>query len=150
MKKFLLLSGALLCLSAPAFAMTEAECTTLWTQADADGDGNLNAMESERYLAMLRVGDKTLPADTMLDSATFRGNCLSGAFTFAAVEDGAPLTGANSFTEEQARDRAIAAGHTGVSALTKDDNGIWRGTATMNGATANIAVDYKGNVVATK
>ena len=129
--------------------MTEAECATLWTQADTNADGNLDAMESERYLAMLRVGNKTLPADNMMDNATFKSNCLSDAFTMAAVEEGAPFAGANSFTEEQARDRAIAAGHTGVTAMTKDENGIWRGKAKMNGATANIAVDFKGNVVAT-
>lgn len=150
MKKLLILSVALLGVSAPAFAMTEAECTTLWTQADANGDGNLNAAENERYLAMLRIGNKTLPPGNMFDSATFRENCISGSFTNAAVEEGAPFAGANSFTEEQARDRAIAAGHTGVSALMKDENGIWRGTASMNGATTNIAIDFKGNVVTSK
>ena len=35
-----------------------------------------------------------------------------------------------------------------VSALTKDDQGIWRGTATKDGKHVKVAVDYKGNVVA--
>ena len=61
---------------------------------------------------------------------------------------GAPVAGANSFTEVQAKDRAIGAGYVSVSALTKDADGIWRGTAMKDGKSGNIAVDFKGNVVA--
>jgi hypothetical protein len=35
-----------------------------------------------------------------------------------------------------------------VSALQKDDKGIWRGTAKRGASQVNIAVDFKGNVVA--
>ena len=65
----------------------------------------------------------------------------------ASAEAGAPLKGANSFTENQAKDRIIAAGFTNVSALAKDGDGIWRGTATKGDKSMNVAVDYKGNVV---
>jgi len=60
---------------------------------------------------------------------------------------GAPIKGANSFTEAQAKDRALAAGLTSVSSLVKDGDGIWRGTAMKNGKTQKVAVDFKGNVV---
>jgi putative membrane protein len=63
-------------------------------------------------------------------------------------EAGAPFEGANSFTEAQAQERAANAGFSEVSALTKDDKGIWRGTANSNTGKVSIAVDYKGNVVA--
>jgi putative membrane protein len=33
--------------------------------------------------------------------------------------------------------------------MKKDDDGIWRGTATRDGKSIPVAVDYKGNVVAT-
>ena len=47
---------------------------------------------------------------------------------------GAPLKGANSFTEGQAKDRALAAGFTSVSGpLDKDGAGIWRGNAMKDG-----------------
>lgn len=59
-----------------------------------------------------------------------------------------PLAGANSFTEAQARERIAASGYTAVSALKKDDQSIWRGTATKGGRTVSVALDYKGNVVA--
>jgi putative membrane protein len=58
------------------------------------------------------------------------------------------LEGANSYTEAQARQRIIDLGFSDVSALAKDDKGIWRGTAAKSGKQTSIAVDFKGNVVA--
>jgi hypothetical protein len=57
-----------------------------------------------------------------------------------------PLPGANSFTEAQARERIQNSGFGNVTGLRKDDNGIWRGMATRNGAQLPVAVDYQGNV----
>ncbi|QCO56467.1 hypothetical protein EOK75_02120 [Pseudorhodobacter turbinis] len=73
--------------------------------------------------------------------------CGATAWAENTPEKGAPFEGANSFTEEQAIDRAVAWNVTEVSALTKDDQGIWRGTGMANGAAVSVAVDYKGNVV---
>ncbi len=58
-----------------------------------------------------------------------------------------PAPGANSFTEAQAKTRIEDKGFTSVTALAKDKDGIWRGTATKDGRSANVAVDYQGNVV---
>lgn len=60
---------------------------------------------------------------------------------------GAPAPGANSFTEAQAKSRIEGQGFSQVSALTKDADGIWRGTATKDGKSMNVTVDYQGNVV---
>jgi hypothetical protein len=60
---------------------------------------------------------------------------------------GAPAAGANSFTEGQAKSRIEAAGYTDVSGLTKDKDGIWRGTASKGGANVAVALDFQGNVV---
>lgn len=60
----------------------------------------------------------------------------------------APAAGANSFTEGQARGRIEDAGFTNVTDLQKDEQGVWRGRATRNGAVTPVAVDYQGNVVA--
>ena len=59
-----------------------------------------------------------------------------------------PLAGANSFTEAQARDRIEKAGFSQVKILKKDEQGIWRATASRGGQQVAIALDYKGNVVA--
>jgi hypothetical protein len=61
-----------------------------------------------------------------------------------------PVTGANSFTEGQAKSRIEEAGYTAVSGLKKDDNGIWRGKATKGGATTDVSIDFQGNVNAAK
>ena len=60
---------------------------------------------------------------------------------------GAPVAGANSFTRAQARSRIEKAGYTNVSSLTKDKDGIWRGTANNGSATVPVALDFQGNVV---
>lgn len=59
----------------------------------------------------------------------------------------APVQGANSFTEAQAKERIEKAGFTAVSALKKDGNGVWQGTASKDGATKNVMLDFQGNVV---
>lgn len=65
----------------------------------------------------------------------------------APADANAPLPGANSFTEGQAKSRLEANGYTNVTNLKKDDNGVWKGTATNAGAQVNVSVDYRGNIV---
>ncbi len=57
----------------------------------------------------------------------------------------APARGHNSFTEKQARKRLAKAGYT-VAALSKDADGVWVGTATKDGKSVTVGLDYKGNV----
>jgi hypothetical protein len=61
---------------------------------------------------------------------------------------GAPVAGANSFTEGQAKSRIENKGFKDVSGLKKDDAGVWRGKAKQNGKAVNVSVDFQGNVVA--
>ena len=62
------------------------------------------------------------------------------------VDDGKARTGANSFTEAQAREHIAKSGFTDVSALTKDKKGVWRGTAKKDGRQVHVGLDFKGNV----
>ena len=137
---------AILTLPLPAFAMSDADCTAAWTKADANNDGKLTEAEGARYYASMRVANKPV-ADGALTKEAFAENCKADVFVTAKMETGAPLAGANSFTEGQAKDRAAAAGFSNVSALKKDDKGIWRGTASEGTKSVNVAVDFKGNVV---
>jgi hypothetical protein len=61
---------------------------------------------------------------------------------------GAPVAGANSFTERQAKSRIESKGYTNLSGLKKDDKGVWRGTAMSGGKSVNVSLDFEGNVVA--
>jgi len=58
----------------------------------------------------------------------------------------APVSGANSFTEGQAKSRLESSGFTNVSGLAKDNNGVWRGKAAKGGQTVDVSVDFQGNV----
>jgi hypothetical protein len=58
----------------------------------------------------------------------------------------APVAGANSFTESQARARLMAHGYSHVSSLQKDSNGVWRGRATKSGQSGPVSIDYQGNI----
>jgi putative membrane protein len=72
----------------------------------------------------------------------------SGDITGASSDTSkdAPVPGANSFTEVQAKERIQEAGYTDVSGLAKDAEGIWRGQATKDGKSVPVALDYQGNV----
>lgn len=60
----------------------------------------------------------------------------------------APVAGANSFTEGQARARIEERGYAQVVDLKKDDKGVWRGTGMKDGKSSAVALDYQGNIVA--
>jgi hypothetical protein len=64
----------------------------------------------------------------------------------AAKTSAAPVAGRNSFTEKQAAERLQEHGYSSVQGLTKDDQGIWHGSATKSGAKVNVTLDYQGNI----
>lgn len=59
----------------------------------------------------------------------------------------APVAGANSFTEAEARSRIEKDGYSDVTKLAMDTNSVWRGTAQKDGKSVRVALDYQGNVV---
>ncbi|WP_375463324.1 hypothetical protein [uncultured Methylobacterium sp.] len=54
--------------------------------------------------------------------------------------------GANSFTENEARRRFEKSGFHEVKDLKKDADGIWRGSAMLDGKATEVGLDFKGNV----
>ncbi|PDT44156.1 PepSY domain-containing protein [Sinorhizobium fredii] len=60
----------------------------------------------------------------------------------------APVAGANSFTEAQAKERIEEAGYTDVAGLKLDDKGVWQARAMKDGKSVSVALDYQGNVTA--
>lgn len=59
---------------------------------------------------------------------------------------GAPVAGANSFTESQAKSRIETNGYSNVSGLAKDSQGVWWGKAMKGGKSVDVSVDFQGNV----
>jgi hypothetical protein len=60
----------------------------------------------------------------------------------------APVAGANSFTQGEAKSRIEKSGFTNVSDLKKDDSGVWRGKAMKDGKSQEVSLDFQGNVIA--
>jgi outer membrane lipoprotein SlyB len=135
-------------LAMPGWAATDAECQDMWKKADANSDGVLSDKESIRYVAFMRLGNRAVATQGRITQAEFMDACKADIYAPRKADEGAPLKGANSFTEDQARDRAMAHGNIeSVASLKKDDDGIWRGMAMQGGKEVQVAVDYKGNVV---
>lgn len=126
--------------------MSAADCERSWSAADTNRDGVLSMTEGGRYFAAHRTASKPVDGDR-LSRENFMTNCQAGMYMTKSAEAGAPFAGANSFTENQAIDRAMSYGFTDISSMQKDNDGIWRGTAKNGAQTGKIAIDYKGNVV---
>ena len=141
------IAACCIAMPAAAFAASDADCAAQWKSADGNGDGVLVGPEADRYLAYYRIRAQVTPADGRITQAAFMQACQSDVFMAKSPEAGAPIKGANSFTEAQAKDRALAAGFTSVASLVKDGDGIWRGSAMKDGKAAKVAIDFKGNVV---
>ncbi len=73
------------------------------------------------------------------------GNTNQAVVTTGANAD-QPAKGANSFTKRQAAGRIAKKGYTHVTGLTKDADGVWRGTGMKGGQSVQVWLDYKGNV----
>jgi hypothetical protein len=86
----------------------------------------------------------TVPGSVLMPNPLGSGPTAAPA---PKIPPGAPVAGANSFTESQAKARIEAKGFADVSALKKDDKSIWRGTARKDGKSVSVALDYQGNVV---
>ena len=133
---------------ASAWAASETDCAAQWKSADGNNDG---VRRGPRPIATSPTPSwsraHVTPVDGRITQQEFMKSCQSDIFMAKAAEPGAPIKGANSFTEGQAKDRIVAAGFTSVSSLVKDGDGVWRGSALKDGKSVNVAVDFKGNVV---
>jgi hypothetical protein len=66
---------AAMSLAAPSLAATDAECQDLWKRADANGDGLLSDNESVRYVALMRVGNRTMATEGRITQSEFMDAC---------------------------------------------------------------------------
>ncbi|MFN4169702.1 MAG: hypothetical protein ACK4HD_15450, partial [Pannonibacter phragmitetus] len=85
----------------------QVDCQAQFDAFDLDGDGFLSQSEAARDEARtmidgIVIGEQGLTRDQFLEV------CDSRTWSQSGPESGAPFEGANSFTEEQARDRAAA------------------------------------------
>ncbi|WP_135470140.1 hypothetical protein [Crenalkalicoccus roseus] len=139
----------------PAAAATESTRPELPPPAPAVTSGaNIPHTHPDRTAAgPLPQPPEGRPQDGhVLGGATTPLREAEGGRTAAQMDEGVqrgPLeTGANSFTEQQARSRIESAGFTNVGPLTLDGQGIWRGPAMRDGQQVTVGLDFRGNVAA--
>jgi hypothetical protein len=104
----------------------------------------------QKTLISLLLFAAALPASAQTSSSSANRDANTPAINSpnSPSNPGAPVAGANSFTEGQAKSRIEEKGFKNVSDLKKDDAGVWRGKADQNGKTVTVSVDFQGNVVA--
>jgi hypothetical protein len=83
-------------------------------------------------------------ADAQPAAADAPGN--KAVNTTDTPQPNAPVKGANSFTEGQAKSRLEGKGFANVTDLKKDASGVWRGKAEKDGKQVNVSLDFEGNV----
>lgn len=129
-----------------------ADAVSLFEQYAKDGDNAPLKAFAQETLPTLKMHKEMIEkiATTGTDSSSATNSTTPAVKTTDTPSPSAPVPGANSFTEDQAKDRIEDAGYSNVSELTKDDQGIWRGKASKDGKNITIALDYQGNIVAGK
>ena len=100
------------------------------------------------YLAIAAMAALLLSPAALAQPANPKANTPAVNTPNSPPNPGAPVAGANSFTEGQAKSRIESTGYTNVSGLRKDDQGVWRGRAMKDGRSVNVSLDFQGNVVA--
>lgn len=107
----------------------------------------MNKLTQRLYLAILPAASLLLASAAMAaNTSTDRTPHMPAVVTDKTPSATEPAAGRNSFTEKQATERLSAKGYTMISPMSKDNSGVWRGTAYINHVKHRVAVDYQGNV----
>jgi opacity protein-like surface antigen len=99
------------------------------------------------YLSIAAMAALLISPAALAQPANPTGNTPAVNTPNSPPNPGAPVAGANSFTEGQAKSRIESNGYTNVTGMRKDDQGVWRGTAMKDGRSVNVSLDFQGNVV---
>ena len=98
------------------------------------------------YVAIAAAAALFIGPTAMAQPANPTGNTPAVNAPNTPPNPGAPVSGANSFTEGQAKSRIESNGFSSVSELRKDDQGVWRAKATKDGRNVAVSLDFQGNV----
>jgi len=120
-------------------ALSLAACSKPASEADTSQTADASQAAAPAPAAPAESGPTQIQAD-----ASDSGNA---AIKPAHQEtDAPPSAGANSFTEAQAKEHLRNAGYANVTGMTQDSSGVWHGSATKDGKTTPVSVDFKGDI----
>jgi putative membrane protein len=127
-----------------------ADAVKLFESYATDGDNPQLKTFAQQTVPTLKMHQEMIEriASDMGGKSAATSSATPAVTTTDTTNPAAPVPGANSFTEDQAKSRIQDAGFSNVSQLTKDEQGIWRGQANKDGKHTAVALDYQGNVVA--
>ena len=100
-----------------------------------------------RHILLVAAAIGLLAAPAIAQNPPAKSGPGNAAINTQKGNDPAPVEGANSFTEGQAKSKLESNGFTNVSALKKDNDGVWRGKAQKGAQAMDVSVDFKGNVI---
>ncbi len=144
MKRILLGAAGTILSASLAFAQTSGTSTTSGSMAPPAGGSSMAAPSNGTSMGAPATAN---PMGAKHDSGkpAASGNDNQAVVTTGTNAD-QPAKGANSFSKRQAAGRIAKKGYTHVTGLTKDADGVWRGTGTKDGQPVQVWLDYKGNV----
>ena len=99
-----------------------------------------------KFILVAAIVAIAFPAVAQQQPANRDGNTPAINTPNSPPNPGAPVAGANSFTEAQAKSRIETKGFSNITSLQKDSNGVWRGKAVRSGQSVDVSVDFQGNV----
>src|SRR5712672_1266882 len=99
------------------------------------------------YISIMALTTLLLSAAAFAQQPNSQSNTPAVNTPNSPPNPGAPVPGANSFTEGQAKSRIESNGYTNVVGLQKDAQGVWHGTASKDGRSVPVSLDFQGNVV---
>ena len=161
------LATLMLIWSMPAGAATDIECLSLWKSADVNSNGALTQDEDKSgYIAAAEKRGRPLVKPDTLSRDEFVQLCqedvFAGVQSATDVPAAKPMTGPaasrdigkgdltpspSALPEADARNKLTASGFKDIQNLKLDKEGIWRGTALVNGQRQEVAIDAQGDMV---
>ena len=102
----------------------------------------------QKYIVIAAMAAAFICPTAMAQPANPQGNTPAVNTPNSPPNPGAPVAGANSFTEGQAKSRIESNGYSNVNEIRKDDRGVWRGKAMKDGRNVTVSLDFQGNVTA--
>jgi hypothetical protein len=109
-------------------------------------DPNLKGKQMRTYVAIAATAVLFMCQAAMAQPANPKGSTPAVNTPNSPPNPGAPVAGANSFTEGQAKSRIESNGFSNVSELRKDEQGVWRAKAMKDGRNVAVSLDFQGNV----
>jgi hypothetical protein len=149
--RILIAAAIVASIAGPGFAQTQrtrpSAYATAPTQPSAFPTAAINPCSSGPSLEQRDRRSSFNPTSPCYTGTQYPSYSAIAPFEFPKEPNRQILPGANSLNEDQAKLRIEAKGYSNVSGLQKDNQGTWRGKATLkDGRSVIVVLDLEGNI----